>query len=261
MRAPYIILDANRGSALASVDPLPKDVVWAQVIALGEEHERKQIIETFRTIILYRCEIGLLKWLALEHFNTHQQGLLDAWVQSKTTWEELKREYERGPEGFNLEAYKPLLEAARDCGSQIIGVMPPRDKANKIARSGGVVGGEPCLPIEPSLYPGYEELERLFPRSGPMARIPLGNLLLAQSYKDSTAACTVYSAMEKHGVEGILMMGWAHIEVRGSVPDRIELLAGKKGLVRRIGFRTSPIHAERSAIPPLRDLRVHVLSH
>ena len=237
MHIPYTIIDYTL-TPKESLHPYVLDAINAPVLALGEEHEKTEIVAAFKKILAQRCELGLLKWVAVEYFNVKQQSLLDKWLQRRIDWKDLVREYSKGPEGFNLEVYKPILETARACNVRIVGVMPPRTEANRIAR-GGEPRLKPCLPIEPSLYRGYsEDLKPLFPRSGPMARIPLEKLLLAQSYKDSLAACTVYSTLREYGAGGVLIMGWAHIEPRGSVPDRVELLSGMRGLVWRIVFRS-----------------------
>ena len=198
----------------------------SRLTALGEVHNNPLIVWVAAEILRAAASRGRVV-LAVEYFNTEQQSLLDAWLDGRITWEALVDEYSRGPEGFPLETYRPLLEAARSLGVRIIGVMPPRTWANTLAR-GGRPPRMPRGPVDPSLYPGYRGfLEPLFPRRGPMARIPVERLLEAQSYKDQWAAETVAQALHEAGV--VLVMGWAHIEAPWGVPERAAGLAGVPG--------------------------------
>ncbi len=202
------------------------------IIYLGEVHERPWLVETYSKVIRGLC--GQLRFLGVEYFNVDQQGLLDEWLSGKRTWRGLVEEYSRGPEGFNLDVYRPMLEAARECRVPILGVMPPRNVANRVART-GVVEDLPSGAPDPARYMGvreYRELvSSLFPRSGPMARIPVERLLLAQSYKDSVAAWRVSRAAGELGVPGVVIMGWAHVEPVGAVATRVRDTAGVPGLV------------------------------
>ena len=207
------------------------------VLFVGEVHERPWLVEELVGVLDSLCRRGLLGFLALEHFNIEQQGLLDEWARGGLSWEELVEEYSRGPEGFNLLVYKPLLEKALHCGARIAGIMVPRSMAQVVSREGRI----PWLPRgapDPKVYAGYTPyrslLESLFPREGPMARIPVERLVLAQSYKDSIAAWALARlAREKPGV---VVMGWVHVEARGGVATRTAaLVPGLRYLV--VGYR------------------------
>ncbi len=189
-----------------------------RLIALGEIHHSPELVLLYREAYLEACKQGGAV-LALEYFNTEQQSLLDSWLDDEIPWSKLYESYSRGPEGFDLNIYRPLLEAAKQCGQRIVGVMPPRDRANIIARTG--TKPRTIIPVDPDLWPGYRDaLIPLFPRQGPMARIPVERLLVAQSFKDSVAAETV-SNLILEGYKVVLVMGWAHVELRGAVVERI----------------------------------------
>jgi len=197
-----------------------------RVVFLGEVHEREWLVG-FMTGLLEALARDDLDFLGVEWFNVEQQGLLDAWLEGSLSWEGLVEEYRKGPEGFNLDVYRPLLEAARGLGVRIVGVMPPRSLARRVSREGVI----PWLPEgapDPAVWAGRENrrlVSSLFPRQGPMAGIPVERLLLAQSYKDSVAAWVVAGAARRG--RGLVVMGWVHVEPVGSVPSRVEAMLGE----------------------------------
>ncbi|MCE4620553.1 MAG: ChaN family lipoprotein [Desulfurococcales archaeon] len=213
------------------LDQVPPGILsehTARIVFLGEVHERPWLVEAYARLMGEECRRGRLGFLGVEYFNYEQQGILDEWRASERSWYSLVAEYSNGPEGFSLEIYRPLLETARKCGARIIGVMPPRDKARIVTMTGSI----PDLPSrapDPGEYPSEYEclLRALFPREGPMARIPVERLVLAQSYKDSIAAWRVADAYRRYG-PGVVVMGWVHVEALGGVASRAARLLGLK---------------------------------
>lgn len=192
---------------------------------IGEVHEREWLIREVAGLLTDLCARGRLSFLGVEYFNVEQQELVDSWLMGKISFEDLAREYEKGPEGFDLYKYRPMLETARECGARIIGVMPPRNIANMVARTGRIPEGYEGIPDPSILVREYEVLvSSLFPKQGPMARIPLRGLLLAQSFKDSVAALRVAEASRMG--PGAVVMGWVHVEVKGAVATRTSRLLG-----------------------------------
>ncbi len=222
-----IVLPYSSYTQAASVSSLLVDGE-PQLLFLGEVHENPYAVDTAARTLADLCHRERLSFLGLEHFNSEQQGLLDEWVEDNISWEELVDEYRKGPEGFNLGVYRPLLEKARECGARVVGVMPPRNIANKYAKTGILDKSfEPPIPVDPYSWKGYMDvLPSLFPRSGPMASIPLERLAAAQSFKDSYSAARIAETFRGVGDSGVVLMGWAHIETPGAVPDRVESLLG-----------------------------------
>ncbi len=227
VEAPFSsVLDQARRSAL---------------VALGEEHATPWIVRSGAEILLSMASGPGKLALAMEMFNVEQQSLLDAWLLGELSWDELVEEYSRGPEGFPLDVYRPLMEAAKSLGARIFGVMPPRTKANMVARTGRLPRDAGPIAL-PEAWPHYSgALAKLFPRSGPMARIPVERLLLAQSYKDHIAS-TVVAKLLRDGFRILLLMGWAHVEVPGSVPDRAAALASLPEEPLIVGARRRGLH-------------------
>lgn len=215
-----------------------------KVLYVGEIHEQEWLIEELATLLGELCNNKKLSFLAVEYFNVEQQDVIDKWLRYEITFEELNSLYKQGPEGFNLVKYKPILEEARRCGARIIGVMPPRTLARQVSRTLNIPTEYRDI-IDPfNIMPEYEEIiTSLFPREGPMAQIPIKNLLVAQSFKDSVAAAKVAEALILG--PGAVIMGWAHVEVKGAVATRVAKLTGlNKHEYTVLGSGKGPIKVE-----------------
>ncbi len=206
----------QRSRIIANVD---------KILYIGEVHEQEWLIEEVAALLGELCMNKKLSFLAVEYFNVEQQDIIDKWLRHEITFEELNSLYKQGPEGFNLAKYKPILDEARRCGTRIIGVMPPRTLARQVSRTLNIPTEYRDILDPLNVIPEYEEMiTSLFPREGPMARIPVKNLLVAQSFKDSVAAAKVAEAIRLG--PGAVIMGWAHVEVKGAVATRVAKLTG-----------------------------------
>jgi len=195
-----------------------------KLLFMGEVHERPWLVETHRELLANLCRMGRLGFLAVEYFNIEQQSLLDLWMNNKISWKELVEKYQEGPEGFNLDIYRPIFETAKKCDAKIIGVMPPRTTAQLITRK-SIIPDTPKEAVPPEDYPPEYEclLRSLLPRAGPMSRIPVEKLILAQSYKDTIASHTIARSFKEYG-SGAVIMGWVHVEAKGGVATRVSRL-------------------------------------
>lgn len=196
-----------------------------KALYIGEVHEQDWLVRELSRLLRGLCHEGKLSFLAVEYFNVEQQDILDRWLEGYISFQELKDMYDKGPEGFNLNVYRPILEVAKDCGTRIVGVMPPRTIARQVSREMRVPLQYTHAPNPADMSNEYKQLlSKLFPREGPMARIPLNNLLFAQSFKDSVAASRIAEALRMG--PGAVIMGWAHVEVKGAVATRTASLTG-----------------------------------
>ncbi len=203
------------------------------IVFFGETHENPGVIS---------WELRVLKALnslasknnaefivGMEHFNTEQQNVIDAYIKNEISWRDLVDIYTEGPEGFDLNYYKPLLDFARIHSIRILGLMPPRTDAKIIARKGldhSILAKYGLHPDDVSRYPSEyrERLIDLFPREGPMAIIDKEKLVLAQSFKDQVMAKRIAEKLGRHTFF-YAIMGSGHCEHAGSVPDRVKALS------------------------------------
>ncbi|MCE4598988.1 MAG: ChaN family lipoprotein [Desulfurococcales archaeon] len=195
-------------------------------VFFGEVHQVNWIIRCELELAMAMDRIGVLGFLGLEMFNYRQQDLLDGYIEGSLSWEELVKEYSKGREGFDLEYYKPLIEYARSRGIKLIGVMPPREEAAKVARQGlNVVDDISDSPVSSGEirldYARYEDrILSMIPREGPMGRLDPRRILEAQAYKDTVIAAIVDRSLRLYG-SGLVVTGWAHSEITGSAPTRL----------------------------------------
>ncbi len=196
------------------------------IIFFGEVHKVDWIIMLEAEIIKLRREIGKLNFVGLEYFNYRMDKLINGWLKEEITWEELNEEYSKGPEGFPLEDYKPLLDAIKEAGVPVVGVMPPRDEARKISHN-GLDGIDDIIdtPVDKEEvdvnYPGYVDiLLDMIPKEGPMAKLDTSKIVLAQAYKDEVISYRVAEAYKRYG-GGVVITGFAHSEISGSASTRL----------------------------------------
>ncbi len=196
------------------------------VVFFGEVHAKSWMVSCVRDILRLIDDEESLGFLGLEMFNYRQQSLLDKWLEGKIGWGELLEHYSRGREGFPLEIYRPLMDEAKARGIKIVGVMPPREEAARIARSGleaveSIADSPVGLGDVKIDYTGYRDrFMELIPREGPMAMLNPMKLLEAQAYKDTVMARITASSIDSYG-RGIVLAGWAHVEYMGSAPTRL----------------------------------------
>ncbi|MCE4606569.1 MAG: ChaN family lipoprotein [Desulfurococcales archaeon] len=200
------------------------------VIFFGELHENKDVVEGELSILRSLHELSNKKKLKLvigmEHFNVNQQKILDMFLGGRISWESFVDKYSKGPEGFNLDYYKPVLLYAKKHELPVKGLMPPRDEAKRIVRE----GLKPCLLEKYGLkasdiktYPReyYKRFAQLIPQEGPMSVFGVESLVLAQSYKDEVMSLSIAEELNS-GIDLVYaIMGSGHCEHIGTVPDRV----------------------------------------
>jgi len=203
------------------------------IVFFGEKHEKPNVINwelRFLQALYTLASTNNAEFIVgMEHFNIEQQNVIDAYIKGEISWRDLIGIYTKGPEGFNLNYYKPVLDFARINSIEIVGLMPPRTDAKIIAKKGldqSILARYELYPDDVSRYPSEyrERLMDLFPREGPMASIDKEKLVLAQSFKDQVMAKRI---AEKLGRRTLFyaIMGSGHCEHVGSVPDRVKKLS------------------------------------
>jgi len=209
---------------------IPAIIQAPSVIFFGEMHENKDVVEGELSILkeLHRLsrekKLGLT--IGMEHFNIHQQSILDKFLEDRISWELLVDEYSKGPEGFNLEYYKPILFYAKEHKLPIKGLMPPRDEAKLIVREGlkyDLIEKYGLKVSDVKSYPReyFERFTQLIPREGPMSVLNVGSLVLAQSFKDEVISLSIAKELNS-GIDLVYaIMGSGHCEHIGTVPDRV----------------------------------------
>ncbi|MEB3757792.1 MAG: ChaN family lipoprotein [Desulfurococcales archaeon] len=216
-----------------NLDEVVSRIRIPHIVFFGETHENPSVIDwelrVLQALYTLASKSNAEFIVGMEHFNIEQQDEIDAYIKGEISWRDLVDIYTGGPEGFNLNYYKPVLDFARVHSIETVGLMPPRTDAKIIARKGldqSILAKYGLYPDDVSRYPleYRERLMDLFPREGPMARIDKEKLVLAQSFKDQVMAKRI---VEKLGWRTLFyaIMGSGHCEHAGSVPDRVRALS------------------------------------
>ncbi|MCE4614666.1 MAG: ChaN family lipoprotein [Desulfurococcales archaeon] len=253
--------DISRGK---SVDPveISMKIRAPSIIFYGEQHENNEVVKGELSILKEVYKLSVRKKLRLiigmEHFNIQQQKILEEFLEDRITWKSLVDRYSEGPEGFDLEYYKPILFYAKKQKLRIIGLMPPRNEAKVVVRKGltsDILDKYKLDENDIKSYPRdyFDRFSQLVPRDGPMAIFGVEQLVLAQSFKDEVMALSIARALNKGADLFYGIMGTGHCEHKGTVPSRI----GKyvKNIVNRTIITTRKLSGEESPADIAKRLR------
>ncbi len=203
------------------------------IVFFGETHENPSVIDwelrVLQALYTLASKNNVEFIVGMEHFNIEQQDVIDAYIKGNISWRDLVDIYTEGPEGFDLDYYRSILDFARRHSIEVVGLMPPRTYAKIIAMKGlsqSILAKYGFYPDDISRYPSEyrERLMDLFPREGPMAHIDEEKLVLAQSFKDQVMAKRIVEKLGRHTLF-YAIMGSGHCEHAGSVPDRVKALS------------------------------------
>ncbi len=120
-----------------NVESVLKEIASADVVYLGETHDRPEDHQAQLTIIqsLHRLNPQLV--IGMEMFQRPYQPVLDRYLAGKITEAELIEQSQYPKRwGFPWEFYAPIVRFARDRGLPVIALNTPTEVTRKVARSG-----------------------------------------------------------------------------------------------------------------------------
>jgi uncharacterized iron-regulated protein len=120
-----------------NVESVLKEIASADVVYLGETHDRPEDHQAQLTIIqsLHRLNPQLV--IGMEMFQRPYQPVLDRYLAGKITEAELIEQSQYPKRwGFSWEFYAPIVRFARDRGLPVIALNTPTEVTRKVARSG-----------------------------------------------------------------------------------------------------------------------------
>lgn len=225
--SPFII-DMLMGEPV-EMETMLDDLADTKIIYLGEVHTIARHHKLQADMLKRLEQRGLKLALGMEMFSTQQQAVLDRWVSSKQSIDDLVKEL--GKEHWtNLKDYESVLTTARDLGIAIVGLNVPDDLVHKIAREGlaGLSANEKAsLP---------EDLEQINPSNDRLLRLrlrvhrafeakSLDNIVLAQALRDATMARAVVEFLNSpKGKDAVMAViaGSGHVNYGFGIPERIK---------------------------------------
>ena len=225
--SPFII-DVLMGEPV-EMETMLDDLADTKIIYLGEVHTIARHHKLQADMLKRLEQRGLKLALGMEMFSTQQQAVLDRWVSSKQSINDLIREL--GKEHWtNLKDYESVLTTARDLGIALVGLNAPDDLVHKIARE-GLAG---LSPKEKASLP--EDLEQINPLNDRLLRLrlrvhkafeakSLDNIVLAQALRDATMARAVVEFLNSaEGKDAVMVViaGSGHVNYGFGIPERVK---------------------------------------
>ncbi|WP_447975099.1 ChaN family lipoprotein [Nitrospira sp. Kam-Ns4a] len=131
------VLDARTAQPVPFDDWI-RDLAATQVIYLGEEHRNRHHVEGALKILRALIARGRRPILALEMFGWDGQPALDRYVADHRTTRErfLQEAHWEQNWGGAFEEYEPLIAFARETGTPVLALNPPRALVRQVAKRG-----------------------------------------------------------------------------------------------------------------------------
>jgi uncharacterized iron-regulated protein len=205
------------------------------IIYIGEFHQVPEVLAFQCDVISDLTERGLKPSIGLEMFNVLQQEILDCYITGIIPFEQLLSLYEMGPEGFDLNYYRVLIDNAAKNRLKVICLNIPRSTASSVARYGLDKNELKSFYLdEDNIKNCNEEYRKTLSsiyRKHPHDDITEENFILAQSIKDEMMSETIvhYLTAEIIGMPLVVITGRGHVEYRHGIPERVKRKIGKKG--------------------------------
>jgi len=219
----------------------------SKVFLFGEHHHQPAVLNV-EVDFLNKCSSlqsnGKLV-LVLEHFNILQNKPLQEYCDyvasdEREQFAALSNAYSDSSEGFRLDFYRPLFQAARAANIRMYGGFPPREWAKVVLRE----GARALMDKDEVKQTGFDRWQDLRPSSAYKALItsmisgepphpadpddsPIENLkglAVAQCLKDAFLAFTIDHHLSR-GMKVLVVCGSGHVEYGLGVKERIRIAA------------------------------------
>lgn len=223
---PGTVVDGRSGEVL-DLDGVVARLEGARVVVVGEEHTAMEQKELHGELLDALAAAGRRVVLGLEFFLRSHDGVLARWSRGEIGEEELLEAtdwYGRG--SFRFEYYRPVLEAARRHGVQVVGLNVPREIPRAVNRGGlGSLDEDQRAAVGPVEVDGSPQHRYLVSRyfGETVAMLPPGwfdNMYAAQCLWDVVMARSILAALPDDGTV-LAIAGSGHVAYGLGIPARI----------------------------------------
>ena len=221
------------GSAMLAADAVTPKLASAQVLLMGEQHATPAHHAWHAATIARLLDSGKPVVLGIEYLPRSMQSVLDEWVAGKLTPEEFftkSRWAELWRHDFN--AYRPLLDLARDRKVPMVALNIDRDFIRAVSKQGfdaaaaGWPGGAPVSkPAAPdAAY--VASLDNVFRQHAREASPEaVARFVEAQTVWDRAFAEGLAGALKAHpGAIAVGVMGQGHVEQGHGAAHQLQAL-------------------------------------
>jgi uncharacterized iron-regulated protein len=238
-----LCLGASTIDFTASQQKILQELLPANIIYLGEVHDRSQDHQDQLAIIQYLYQKSSHMAIGLEMFQKPYQGSIDRYLTGQISESELIKQTEYQQRwGFPWENYAPLLRFAKEHQLPIIALNAPTETTRKIAKKGlkSLTPEDfryipPIKDIDKSNVVYRQLIQESYSHHQSVSNSPgFEKFHEAQLVWDETMASNITDFHQQHPRDRIIVIaGQAHIKGGHGIPDRVARRLATRQLIQK----------------------------
>lgn len=206
------------------------DLAETRVIYLGERHGDARHHGWQARIVTDLAARAVPTLLALEQMEAHYQPVLDRYGRGEIDFATLARESDWAHRWPGFEAYRPVLEAARQAGAPLLALNARQETIRQIARGGGVAALSPraraelpaTLALDDPLYERYLHLQlSVHPTATPARLRPMVEAQIARDEMMAQRLADALRSAAGRGRTAVVLTGAGHVAFGLGMPARV----------------------------------------
>jgi uncharacterized iron-regulated protein len=223
-----------RVDARDEVMQMMADLRRAQVVFVGEFHDRREHHQLQLEVIRELQSSGIPLAIGLEMFDLEKQAILDEWVRGKLTLQEFVARYQQAW-SIGWAEYDAILLFARNNGIPLVALDAPPDLVKAVTYGGpdalGFAAGQ-RLPqgVTTAISPSYEKFMDDAFRTHAIPDGMFANFCAAQGLRNSTMAKRISGYLQRHPQRTMVVIAGVGHAMRRAVPSAV----ARPGLTVRI---------------------------
>ncbi|MDS3860557.1 ChaN family lipoprotein [Thermosynechococcaceae cyanobacterium BACA0444] len=245
------MIQTIKGSRDANFQQWVKQLAQAQVIYLGETHDRPADHQAQMEIIqaLLQKKPGIA--LGLEMFQRPFQGVLDRYLAGQLTEVQLQEESEYAQRwGFPWSSYAPVLRLAKEHQLPVLALNTPTEITRQVARNGleSLISTDftyipPLEAIDLTNQAYRQRLAEIFQahHQGQSHSLDLDRFFQAQVLWDETMAAVIADYVKQHPEKTlIVLVGQGHLHYGDGIPQRVQRRLATMAQFRQVTVLLNP---------------------
>lgn len=245
------VIETIKGTRDINFQEWVKELAQAQVIYLGETHDRPADHQAQMDIIqaLFQEKSGIA--LGLEMFQRPFQGVLHRYLAGELTEVELQQKSEYAQRwGFPWSFYAPVLRFAKEHQLPVLALNTPTEITRQVARQGlaSLESSDftyipPLEEIDLSNQAYRQRLAEIFQahHQGQSHSLDLDRFFQAQVLWDETMAAVIAEYVNQHPEKTlVVLVGQGHLLYGDGIPQRVQRRLAGMAQFRQVSVLLNP---------------------